>query len=249
MNETDKKNTNHNPHANHRQRMRAKALKNVEMLEDHELLEIFLYGTIPYKDTNPIAHELLDRFSGLRGVMEASVESLELLPNMTHNAALSLKVMQELHLRANKQEAIVIKNSADFIHYVKGYCQKLTMEEFLILGVDPAGNVTYKEWLRGERASVDIDVKSITRKILNSNTSNVLLCHNHPTGRAFPSDDDKNATRAIRIALETFKIGLLDHLIVAANGEIFSMAYDRIVEQGSYDPHDADSDFEYDDED
>ena len=49
-------------HAGHRQRLKDKYLKcGVDALSDHELLEILLYYAIPQRNTNDIAHELIDK--------------------------------------------------------------------------------------------------------------------------------------------------------------------------------------------
>ena len=66
-----------NIHDGHRGRMRAKLLSHGRSIFDtYELLEMLLYGTIPYKDTNPIAKRLLDRFGSLDGVLCAEEDEL-----------------------------------------------------------------------------------------------------------------------------------------------------------------------------
>ena len=55
-------------HDGHRDRKRDQFLRNgAESFEEHELLELLLFYAIPRKDTNPIAHELINRFHGLQG--------------------------------------------------------------------------------------------------------------------------------------------------------------------------------------
>ena len=57
-------------HAGHRDRMRKKLVSfGSDIFNDHELLEMLLYSAIPCKNTNPIAIELIRRFSGLDGVL------------------------------------------------------------------------------------------------------------------------------------------------------------------------------------
>ena len=53
-------------HVGHRGRMRDKLMTHgARIFDTYELLEMLLYYTIPYKDTNPIAKRLLSEF-GLR---------------------------------------------------------------------------------------------------------------------------------------------------------------------------------------
>ena len=56
---------NDNIHAGHRQRMRREMIEqdNIDKMSDHRLLEVLLFYGIPRRDTNPIAHELLNKFA------------------------------------------------------------------------------------------------------------------------------------------------------------------------------------------
>ena len=50
-------------HDGHRDRKRQQFLTSgPDPFADHELLEVLLYYAVPRKDTNPIAHELINRF-------------------------------------------------------------------------------------------------------------------------------------------------------------------------------------------
>ena len=50
-------------HVGHRQRIKDKALEaGIEHWPNHEILELMLTYTIPQKDVNPLAHELIDTF-------------------------------------------------------------------------------------------------------------------------------------------------------------------------------------------
>lgn len=52
-----------NEHTGHRDRVRKKFLENgFDGFEPHEVLEMCLFYAIPRKDTNALAHRLLDRY-------------------------------------------------------------------------------------------------------------------------------------------------------------------------------------------
>ena len=60
-------------HQGHRQRMRERVQNyGLDSLAEHEALEYVLYLTNAQKDTNGIAHDLIDRFGDFAAVLEAS---------------------------------------------------------------------------------------------------------------------------------------------------------------------------------
>ena len=68
-----------NIHDGHRKRLRSKYIKGKELLNDHEILELLLGYSIARKDTNPLAHELINKFGSLQKVLNADLELLKSL--------------------------------------------------------------------------------------------------------------------------------------------------------------------------
>ncbi len=84
-------------HDGHRARMRDKIRKGgLGSFQQHEILEYLLFSFVPRKDTNEIAHALIDKFSSLSGVLNASEEDLEKVSGMTQNAALFLATLPDV---------------------------------------------------------------------------------------------------------------------------------------------------------
>lgn len=81
-------------HEGHRQRLKKRFLQEgMEHFEDHEVLELMLYYTIPRKDTNVIAHNLLKHFGSLAQVMEAPVTELMKVVDVGENTAVFLSAL------------------------------------------------------------------------------------------------------------------------------------------------------------
>ena len=77
-----------NVHSGHRKRVRDKFLKDgIDSFEEHQVLEFLLFYAIPYKDTNELAHRLLDRYRSLAGVCEAPIDELMREFGLTETAA------------------------------------------------------------------------------------------------------------------------------------------------------------------
>ena len=64
-------------HKGHRQRMLKRYLEHgIDSFEDHELLEIFLFSVYTRRNTNDIAHRLIERFGSLEEVMHVDYDAL-----------------------------------------------------------------------------------------------------------------------------------------------------------------------------
>ena len=85
-----------NLHKDHRQRARSRyRSEGLGSMADHNILELLLFYGIPYKDTNPIAHELIEHFGSLQGVIDAPVEELQKINGVGENAAIALAKARE----------------------------------------------------------------------------------------------------------------------------------------------------------
>ena len=75
-------------HENHRARMKARVERDgLESLAEHEALEYLLFLAIPRKDTNELAHRLIQHFGDFCKVMEASPEELKQVPGIGEKSA------------------------------------------------------------------------------------------------------------------------------------------------------------------
>ena len=88
-------------HEQHRKRMRERFLQgeSFDSFAVHELLEMFLYYSIPRADTNPIAHELFEHFGSLKGIFNASVDELEEIDGIGKQTAVLIKMIPEIAKR------------------------------------------------------------------------------------------------------------------------------------------------------
>ena len=79
-------------HEGHRQRMIARLEDHEESLLDHELLEILLFNAIPRKNTNEIAHALLEKFGSLSAIATAETKSIATVKGVGESTAAYLGV-------------------------------------------------------------------------------------------------------------------------------------------------------------
>ena len=91
-------------------------------------------------------------------------------------------------------------------------------ESFFILLLNRANNTTgFAKISQGGTAGTVVDIKIIAKYAVESLSSAVIICHNHPSGNKQPSDADLNITRKIKDALLLLDIKLIDHIIITEN--------------------------------
>ena len=85
-----------NLHEGHRDRVRKRFIKEgLDGFFDHQVLELMLFYCIPRKDTNDIAHILINKFGSFSSVLDAPVESL-MECGISYNTAVFIKLIPSL---------------------------------------------------------------------------------------------------------------------------------------------------------
>ena len=222
-------------HKGHRQRLKQRFLSDgLDQFEPHNLLEILLFFGIPQKDTNPIAHELINTFGSLSAAFDAPFEELLKIKGMTENAAVLMKMVPAIFRRYELDkldQSAVLKNSRDIGQYIKPFFKGKINEEFYVICLDNTCKVmSCKKLFEGTITSAQISVRKIVETALSCNCANVIVAHNHPQGLAIPSHADICVTNDIYKALKTCEIRLLDHLIVSPSD------YVSLMEGGYFSP-------------
>ena len=113
-------------HSGHRQRLKNRVKKyGLNSLEEHEVLELMLMYAIPRKNTNHIAHELLNKFGSLSAVIDADINQLKLINGLGEESSFFLTVLRDflhMYLENKKQtENIIFKNNQNVINYFRSH--------------------------------------------------------------------------------------------------------------------------------
>lgn len=102
------------------------------------------------------------------------------------------------------------------------YLGERATEIFLVIYVDVRNRVVgYIEYGEGGVAGVTVQTSGIMRDALASGAAAFITVHNHPTGDATPSPDDRALWKRIRNAGEIVGVPVIDNIIVG-EGEFFS---------------------------
>lgn len=210
----------------HRKRLRQRMMKEgLSNFQDHEILELLLFQYLPYKDTNKIAHNLLDKFGTIAGVLNASPQQLMTVSGISEVTACNLAVLKEVWLRYKRSEAKKI--SLDGIKSIIAYAQSLIAESYteklVAVYVDNATKFIYRDEFTSDSAQqIQVDPKSILATAFRTNAAGVMLFHCHVDGPCKPSADDLRFSEKLLFALASINLVLLEHIIFNKNGEYYS---------------------------
>ena len=215
-------------HDGHRGRLKDRFCREgLDHFEEHQVLELLLFYCIPRVDTNPIAHALLERFGSFSQVLEASVEDLEKVPGIGHNAAVFLSLITatgRYYQVSSAKRSVKVDTVEDCGQYLMPFFYSRRNEMVYLLCLDAKGKVLCcKKIGEGSVNSTGVPIRRIVEIALASNATSVVLAHNHPSGVAVPSDADICTTKRVAMALDAVEITLIDH-IVFAEDDYVSMA-------------------------
>lgn len=207
-------------HSGHRLRVKERFLREgLDNFEAHQVLEMLLFFGIPMKDTNEIAHSLLDTFGSIYRVMEASYEDIRRIPGMTDNAAILIRFSCQLARRYwvdRCEMGVVVYCSKDIGDFIKYQFMGETVESVFVVSMDNRAKVLNCTRIsRGNVSSSDINLRKILQLALRDNATQIAIVHNHPNGHAFPSPADIAVTHQLAMGLLPADIRVLDHIIVS----------------------------------
>lgn len=226
---------NENLHNGHRDRLREFAYNNnFKNMPEHQLLELLLSYVIPRKDTNPIAHKLIKEFGSFSAVLDANLQDLlkvDGIGNKTANFLISIKHFFYAYNAGKVNKSQTILNTLDAVNFIKGVLGGKTVEEFYVVCIDNSNKVKLCEHISsGVVNKTNVDVRRVMEVVFKSNASNVIVCHNHPTGNSKPSAADDKLTKAILTTLTLNGITLLDHIIIS-NQDFFSYNKSGLIQK------------------
>lgn len=218
-------------HSGHRKRVKANVIKNgFSQLEEHKLLELMLFFSIPREDTNELAHKLIKHFGSFEEIFKANIEQLKKVEGVGDNTAVMLASMGEAFYRISKAKPSkkrVYKSTEDLKELAVSLLQGETIEKIILMCFDETKKLKrYTIISDGDKVSSEIDMKVVIKNLVDSDSSIAVLAHNHPTSSAEPSAYDIDSTRMVCVTLRKIGYALADHIIVGEQGEAYSMHLD-----------------------
>ena len=234
-------------HKFHRQRLRKEIYQSDPYsLGEVKILEYLLTLATARGDTNPLAHELLNKFGNISNVVNSNYTQLLAIKGVGPKiASFLLSYGRILHFvfetGAMPKKKTILQTINQFSEVLRNYFLGKTCEEFYVLLLTAKSELIGVERITtGNVNSVGIDVPSFVQTVLQHNASIIVIAHNHPDGELQPSGEDIDATLAIVEAISVYGVRVADHLIIGPK-QVFSFKnaglMDQIIEARAHKNH------------
>ena len=211
----------------HRDRLRQRMLQEgLQSFQDHEVLELLLFQSLPRKDTNKIAHELLNKFGNIYNILNATPEQLMTVPGISKITACNLSMIKEVLQRymrgqSSRKKFVGVRSIIDFARML---IANAYVEQFVVIYVDNTTTHLHHEiYCNNSSDRVQVDVKKMVATAVRVGANGVVIAHCHPNGECDPSETDIRFTRNLFFALGALDIMVLDHIIFNGGNDHYSM--------------------------
>lgn len=206
-------------HTGHRQRLKDRFLKEgLDGFNELNALELLLFYCIPQKDTNPLAHRLLDHFGSFYAVLNASPQELEKVEGVGPNISTFLTLIPQVdryYYKSQFKNVVYLNDQDQCGNYLAANFRNQKNEMVYILCLDAKCKLLCCTQLgEGSVNSAGVPIRKIVDIAMKYNATTVYLAHNHPNGLSRPSADDIETTKRVAYALSGVDIILADHFIV-----------------------------------
>lgn len=216
-------------HEGHRERLRQRYRREgLDEFELHNVLELVLFHIIPRKDTNEIAHRLVEKYHSLSAILDAPEEELCKIEGIGKTAACFLHMIPSLcrlymsDLRYPENGCI--ESTGQACEFLSARLSGYDHEVVVALMLSQRGKILCCETIAdGNINSADLDIRKLVGLCISYKCSRLILAHNHPSGIAMPSREDVETTRMLEETLAQSGTRLIDHIIVA-DGDYMSLA-------------------------
>ncbi len=206
-------------HDGHRWRLKEEFLARPASFPDHKVLELLLFYANPRSDTNPTAHALMDRFGSISGVLDALPEELRKVPGVGEHTIALLKTAKETAGRYSASRASLgelVQSAGDARALLSDYFSGSRNELVFLLCMDGKGkSLGIRQVGEGSVNAATVLPRAVVEAALSLNATRAILAHNHISGVALPSNEDRVTTERLKGVLRSVGVRLEDHLIFA----------------------------------
>lgn len=212
---------NKNLHINHRKRLYALTEKiGIENLTDVQTVELLLTYVIPRKDTNEIAHKLLDEFGSFAGILDAPIPALVRVDGVGYRTAQMISFMKGFFFlyrtTREKDKKASFSSKGQMMEYISNYLQDSKNEQLYVFGLNSKKEVIkVAKIAEGDETSVVVLPRVLIDFISAHRPYSVVIAHSHGNNPPIPSPADIAASNRISTILKASNVIYADCIIIS----------------------------------
>ena len=208
-------------------------LKGKAALSDAELIAILIGSGNRNESAVDLAKRILNSVdNNINKLVKLNVANLCKFKGIGEAKAISIITALELGKRQRLEEALVLPkmtSSKAVFKIMQPILEDLSHEEFWVIYLNNSNKILKKTALsKGGITETLIDIRLLFKIAIELTAIGIILCHNHPSNKLQPSNEDLKITKKIKEAGAVLDIKVLDHLIITKIG-YFSFADDGIL--------------------
>ena len=206
-------------HDGHRERLKARAWEDgLLSLPAHEVIEVLLYYSVRRQNVNELAHQLIDRFKSVKGVLDASYDDLFSVMGIGHSVAKSLNAFgraARAYSEVPREIAPAILNRSDAINYASSLFEHDRRAQTWIALVNSGGVIAFSgRVFTGNMWYNDRVRRHIIERVLAYNAHEVIVISRRGLDTPKPFDLDLRSLTDLSEALKVIDAYILDYIII-----------------------------------
>ena len=215
-------------------RPRERAIKyGISSLSNEELVSIILKSGTKNYSVKDLSNDLLSKVKSISELKNFTVSSLSKISGIGKVKAITLLASLELGKRVyylQDKSNVKLNNSKKIYEYFKDLFIDENQENFYALYLDTKSNlISYKLLFKGTLNTSCVHPREIFKYAFLDSAYSIVIIHNHPSGDATPSNEDRELTSNLMNIGIIMSIPIVDHIIIGKN-EYFSF-YEYINEE------------------
>lgn len=185
-------------------------------LPEHELLELLLYYSIPRRNTNELAHLLLQKYGSIKEIINTPSSELMNFHQIGENTVAHLSLLREIFQGYSsepyhRQRLDTIKKIEEYLRWKTD--GELCESVYLLMLDKTLAPIECRRMADGGDMSVSANKKACFSAAFDAKAAYVVLAHNHPSGVAAPSSEDRAVSLSLQSGFNLLGIELIDHFI------------------------------------
>ncbi|MBR5139775.1 MAG: RadC family protein, partial [Clostridia bacterium] len=189
-------------------------------MQSYELLEMLLFYPVQYKNTNPIAKRLMQRFGSLDAILMASTDQLCEVEGVGIKTAEYIKAVGELFLcEPIAEEERMILDKYDLVgrFLIEKFSSVKEYRTSLLLFDNKMALIECVDIYSGDYSSASVRSSELIDRAVMKHATVAITAHSHPHGPAFPTTGDMATHSAVSDAFKNVGIVHLEHYVVCGS--------------------------------